>query len=45
MSKTRQRLLPGLMLGIAVLVFGIAPARADGEGLIVKESDFGVTKF
>ena len=40
----RQSLLPGLMLGIAVLAFGIAPARADGEGLVVKQSDFGLTK-
>lgn len=38
-----HRLIPGIL----VLVFGIAisgPASADGDGLIVKQSDFGVTK-
>ncbi len=35
------------LFGIACLAFGIAlagPASADGERLIVKQSDFGVTK-
>ena len=44
MFTIRHNLFPGLLLGIAVLTFGIAPASADGDGLIVKQSDFGVTK-
>ncbi len=44
MRKTRHTPFSGLMLGIAVLAFSVAPARADGEELIVKQSDFGVTK-
>jgi len=47
MRISRQSFSTGLMLAAFLLVFGLVgagPANADGDGLIVKQSDFGVTK-